>query len=179
MHLRGVSGGGERKGWRQYFRAMTKNFQNVWKISNYGFRARGTPRGTNKKESSWRHSRLKLNRVKDKEKKINAARGIREVTGKSHGETGNGLLDGDTGNWNEMSETTTKPAKIPVNDDGKVKTFSDGQTLREFTSFRGQKTVPKEILTDGLQEEGSRSHIEGWRCRKEPIVKKTVNIQVD
>ena len=31
-------------------------------------RTQGTPRGTNKKESSLRHIRLKLNKIKDREK---------------------------------------------------------------------------------------------------------------
>lgn len=48
-----------------------------------------TPSRTNKRESSLRHIRLKLNKIKDKEKNGNAARGIRHITYKGATETVN------------------------------------------------------------------------------------------
>ena len=162
MNYRGPRTGRKKKGTEKIFKGIIlENFPNMGKeIVNQVQEAQRVPYRTNPRRNTPRHILMKLSKIKYKEKILKAAREKQQITYKRIPIRLTADLSAETlqarrewqGIFKVMKEKNLQPrllypARISFRFEVKIKTFTEKQKLREFsTTKQALQQLLKELL---------------------------------
>ena len=140
---------------------MVKNFPNIGKeIVNQVQEAQRVPYRINPRRNTQRHMLIKLSKIKYKEKVLRAAREKQQITYKEIPIRLTAELSAETlqarREWQDIFKVLKGknlqarllyPARMSFRFDGEIKTFTDKQKLREFSTTKpALQQILKELL---------------------------------